>query len=118
MTIPPRNALRTPEMYEKYTNAKKQDDCFMCKAANYGNVEERWILIPNDYPYDRISDKHDMFVHRMHLSMGELTADDFKDLLYRIRLLSKENTYSGVVWNFPETQSAPGHAHVHLIKYK
>lgn len=109
--------LRTPETQKAYEEHMKlgTTDCFMCKeeGITFGN---EWKIIPNQFPYDAIAEKHDLLVLTNH------TIGTYSDASYALsmmkELLFKIQGYDAIIENAPANRSVPGHYHLHLIKYK
>lgn len=106
--------LETQRAYEKHMQIKKST-CFMCDY-NAPIIADCWKIIPNQFPYDAIAEKHDMLVLASHGNTLGFTEEEslkiMKDFLFKIQ------GYDAIIENAPANRSVPGHYHLHLIKYK
>ncbi len=112
--------LRTPQTWESYCQWRKgqdKDKCFFCSAL--GGDIGGWNIIPNDYPYDAVTERHDLLFPSSHTSsMEELGHVAQEKLDEMIAKLNKEGEYDAVIQNFANAQTVPGHFHVHLVRWK
>lgn len=109
--------LRTPETqkaYEKQMQTKKST-CFMCdyKAPL---IRGYWKLVPNEFPYDAIAEKHDMLVY--HTCESEASEEAIMELKLMKDVLFLVGGYDAIIENAPVNRTVPQHYHLHLIKYK
>lgn len=87
----------------------------MC-AADTVQKFEYWRVIPNDFPYDRIADRHCMLVPKRHVAdLGALSAEALAEY---DEIEDKLEGFDALLKNLPHDQSIPNHFHLHLIKYK
>jgi len=83
----------------------------MCRLIE--GKEGTFSIVPNEYPYDLITTKHDILIFKKHGK--NLSFNDMYDLYL---ILNKQTQYDAVLWNYPHSQSVGGHFHIHLLKYK
>lgn len=75
-----------------------------------------WKIVVNDFPYDRIAERHDMIVSLRHATEQELTPEE-RDELYEVKY-SNMQEYDIIVEATPQAKSIPTHFHLHLINTK
>jgi len=113
------NVFRTDEMITRYSDFKKtaafKSGCALCnkpalKAFKY------WYITKNDFPYDRIAEKHDMIVPFRHTNETGLTLDETAELLSIKQQYLQDYDY--LIEAAEQRRSIPKHFHLHLIKSK
>lgn len=106
--------LRKPESEEKYQEEKKNiTSCPFCEKKHI-HQWEHWKLMPNQYPYDLVAEKHDLLVLNSHNSVP---SEEEKKQLDSIKKMKFMNDYHCIIENLPQRQSISGHFHVHLMRY-
>jgi hypothetical protein len=111
---------RTQETFVKYMahiDAGHLDD--VCKLCDAPTLEQYtfWRKIPNNYPYDRVTDVHHMLVPNRHTDGDDFSADE----LAEFKTLCKGDMgkdYNYILQSFPNNMSIPDHMHYHLLKAK
>lgn len=99
-------------MWEKLEKRKKElaGKCGLCDELAERNLRGHgWMLVENYYGYDAVAEKHDLLVHAEH---GE------KDMAFLDFIFKRFTNYDCIMVNYPDAQSVPNHAHIHLIKWK
>lgn len=105
--------FRKPESEERYQLEKKEKSgCALC-AEQAKKLGKRWVIMPNEYPYDKFAEAHEMIVLASHKTSPSL-VDIF--YLWAERKNISKMGYHMIMWNFPIRQSVPGHFHLHLIR--
>jgi len=116
--------VRSSEMLEKYNVYREE------KGADYSekfafNLEEEnilhagdyWVVIPNDFPYDKVFEKHDLLVpKRVFAYASDMTKEEF-DELQQLKLDLDED-YDSILENLYETRSVHKHFHLQLCMWK
>jgi len=113
--------LRTPETWERYQNAPKHPECFMCEEPALDTVVEfdNWLIVQNEFPYDAVATRHHMLIPVRHFQFIENATPDEYDELYQIKEdIEKWDWYDCIMENFTVAQSVPAHLHYHLLKWK
>jgi hypothetical protein len=113
--------LRKVETYERYmrqmANRPADAECDLCRKARTPLVEyKHWVIVENDFPYDRIALVHDMLITKRHVSEAQLSEEelaDFRDIKQSLT----DGKYQHVLESLPRTLSIPDHHHVHLVRW-
>jgi len=111
--------MRTDETQKAYMELKERRDprspCPMCSADSELDFHY-WRIIANDFPYDKIAERHSMLVPKRHIAeLRELSAEALAEY---DEIESKITGFDALLKNLPHDQSIPDHFHLHLIKYK
>lgn len=113
--------FRNKETDDKYIKWKKngghnkKGECLFCDKRKYAKEYKHWVLIKNDFPYDRYFRVCDMLSPKRHISgMYELTLDEYIEFLDLKKKFSKK--YNVLLENFGATASL-SHWHLHLLVY-
>lgn len=103
-------------MVEKYRLAMEKEgdskECALCvkpvlTAFTY------WKIIPNDFPYDVIAERHDMLVPIRHVTELELTPEEREEFLAIKNSDAQEYDY--LIEGTYKIKSIPEHFHIHLV---
>jgi hypothetical protein len=111
---------RTQETHNKYVAEKSKlgpnAPCPLC-LRNDGTEYNFWKLIANDFPYDRVTSKHDMLVLKRHAGFDDASIEEQAELQ---QILNSEATvgYNFILQSMPKTMSIPEHLHYHLVVTK
>lgn len=101
---------------ERKTMLDAPDVCPLCDARTIESYTH-WSKIPNKYPYDAVTTKHDQLVPKRHTNGDDLTGEELAELdSLKKTALSAE--YSFVMETLSKSKSIPGHFHLHLITPK
>jgi len=76
-----------------------------------------WKVIVNDFPYDKVAQRHHMLVPLRHVAEGELTEDE-KHELFDLKPTYLNDEYQFIIEATHKTKSIPSHFHLHLIVAK
>jgi len=106
--------LRSEETFTKYSSAPKKEGCVLCSIKPI-RLFTLWKIIPNEYPYDAIADKHDMLVPIRHTN--ELDIDETLEFEQIVKDLIEEGEYEAIMKNFPKNMTVPAHTHSHLLVF-
>lgn len=117
--------LRTPETeeaYQRYLLTGDKDCCFCRELDRYKNSPFTaikrtwgfWMLMQNEYPYDRVYTTHDMLAPLRHVDWQDLTVKEVTE--YNRIMNELRGKYQQLVENLGDRQSQPGHYHIHLAK--
>lgn len=74
-----------------------------------------WKLVPNEFPYDKITKIHDMLVPLRHTV--EINDEELAELL-ELRNTYINQHYRYIMEATNRTKSIPTHFHLHLIEIK
>lgn len=104
----------THRRYMKYIEAGGLDNgCRLCEAPTLHETIY-WRIIPNNYPYDRVAEIHEMIVPKRHTVGNDLSEAERLELeLLKQTYLNKH--YSFIVESLPKAKSIPAHLHLHLM---
>ena len=109
--------LRSERLWKQYLSRPKRKWCFLC--AETTTKWGYWRVIPNQYPYDNIAEKHDLLTPVRHVATeAELTAEETAELRQIKAHLTQSGEYDVFWWNFPQAQTCPDHLHYHLLLLK
>lgn len=110
------NLFRTDAGAEKYrayrANGALERGCALCDAEPV-QVFEYWKIIPNNFPYDRIAEKHEMIVPLRHVTEGDLNDEEKAE--YPQIKNSQLQEYDYVIEVMQDKKTIPDHFHLHLI---
>lgn len=120
--------FRTKETYDIYKafceihkDKKHPSMCHLCgKIKDEQNLTfAYWKILANDFPYDRIAQKHDLLVSRRHFAEEfEMNEEERRELVeIKTRVLPEMQVYDTMIENFKKLRSVE-HYHIHLIKLK
>lgn len=107
----------------KYVLSRKKNrsvGCILCEIKQAAIKKfEHWIILPNDFPYDKLAVGHDMLVSKRHVEFeSDLSNSEKKELLeIKERYIPKAN-YDMYIENTPRLKSVKGHFHGHLLRLK
>lgn len=112
--------LRTKEGQERYRqaiiNGTLDNDCVLCRKEAI-KAFKHWKIVKNNFPYDRVAEKHDMIVSIRHTPHSELTKEELDEL----KIIKEEYIQPNYEWILEATrkkQSVPAHFHLHIIVAK
>lgn len=113
-------SLRTDAVRNKYKQFRQEHihetECRLCSAPS--KVEfEHWRIIPNDFPYDKIAEQHDMLIPKRHTRELNLNQEE-KDELVGIKRSTAMDEYEYVLESVKSKVSIPEHYHLHIIRTK
>lgn len=108
--------LRTVEVQKALKKAQKERVLKVCPLCVFKRKKDlgHFILVENEFPYDKIALSHKMLILKRH--KPELTGTEKKALESIKRKLAP--SYDAYVENSPRTKSISDHWHSHLIVYK
>ena len=121
--------MRTKETEAKYAEWKLQRGlergCPLCIEAPFNGFIycatvknfTHWKIVVNDFPYDKIVEKHHMLVPLRHVAEGGLTAEERKEL-FDLKPTYLNDEYQFIIEATHKTKSVPEHFHLHLIVAK
>lgn len=114
------DVIRTVKNLEKYFSDIKQGrttkDLRRIPSIWKGDY---WIIVPNQYPYDRIASVHDLLVPRRLIGQqSEMSKDELAELIGIKESSWFKDTYDCILENVPRRRTLKHHYHLHLIKYK
>lgn len=107
------DALRTRETLIRYTDAA--DPNFM-DTAQGTPLGEHWQIFPNEFPYDKLAERHDLLFPRRKFAEPE---DMNREEAQELALIQKDfaGDYDSILMNLPHTRSVPGYFHLHLLRF-
>ena len=108
---------KTREAYKAFHEAEEKEDiCKICEAKSLHEFEH-WRIITNDFPYDRISEKHSMLVPKRHAKEIELTDTEKKEL-FQLKSHDIINEYNYILEATKRRITNVDHYHLNLIQTK
>lgn len=112
-------SLRTPETEQKYREHIERGGLVHCPLCRIEPLKTftYWKIIPNDFPYDKVAERHDMVVPLRHVAESDLTEEEKKELK-EIKDTYVASTYVYVIEATKGFRSVPAHFHLHLITLK
>ncbi len=115
--LPDMVSLRTTAIEEAYKQWRDagglQQGCPLCRNTPLEQFTY-WKVIVNDFPYDKVAEKHHMLVPLRHVTEGELTEEE-KQELQTIKPTYLNDNYQFIIEATHKTKSVPEHFHLHLI---
>lgn len=108
--------LRSEECSQRYKECRASNPfggaCALC-AKTSTKTFAYWKIVPNDFPYDRIADVHEMIVPLRHVTENELSQEELAE--YKIIKQEHLQEYDYILEGTHKTKSIPEHFHLHLI---
>jgi len=98
---------------DRQSDLKKPDGCPLCKAESIETFTY-WRTIPNKYPYDAVTQKHEMIIPIRHCTEKDLTEVE-KNELKELKTTFINDHYIYLIEALPNSKSIPGHHHLHLV---
>jgi diadenosine tetraphosphate (Ap4A) HIT family hydrolase len=116
-----KSILRSEEVNEKYSAYKA---AMPADAPHFYDWAERvvaefdkWVLINNAFPFDKIADTHHLLIpHRVFAHLHEANPEELRELEEIKAKLASD--YDFVMENFPRNRSVPTHFHLHFVVLK
>lgn len=116
--------IRTEEMNKKYKIYRSEQGpdysekfSFDLSQENIIHEGKYWVVIPNDFPYDQIFQKHDLLIpKRIFPFASDMTQEEF-DELQRLKI-DLDTHYDAVLENLYEGRSVHKHFHLQLFVWK
>ena len=112
------HTLRTPETqkrYMEYLENEYDGHCIYCSKDHLVKEYDYWIIIENEFPYDKVWGKHHQLAPKRHIQNElSLTTYELMDLMM-IKHKYEKGNYDAVRENFPDGKSLPEHLHYHLL---
>ena len=104
------------EIYEREMEKMEgETECRLCKLLNsVKRTIGNFVIVPNEYPYDAVSDVNDMIMlkeHREHLIGSEL-----RELETIKKILSNEGYYDLLMENLAFKLSVKNHWHIQILR--
>lgn len=92
---------------------KQTNTCYLC-AARPKCEFEKWKVVKNEYPYDRIAETNDILTLKRHTDEYKITRVEQKEF-GKIKTYYINSRYDMVLENTKKKKSIPDHYHLHLI---
>lgn len=103
------------KIYEEYKKNKYDGVCIFCKREGLIAEFQKWVLIENKFPYDRIAERHELLALKRHVAnANELSKKELEELLWLESFLE----YDMMILNKKRCRTLPNHLHFHLLKLK
>lgn len=114
-----KHRLRTEEArkkYEEYIASRvPSTQCALC-AKEPIQAFTHWKIVPNNFPYDRIAEMHNMIVPIRHCVEEELTQEELTEYASIKKSILQE--YDFLMEATTKVKSIPEHFHIHLLNIK
>lgn len=115
--------LRTPDLQEKYDHhlkALKHADDHTCPLCSKEPIElyVHWKLIRNDFPYNKIAEKHLMLVPLRHVVEADFTSEEIAELRTIKHDILTSPDFDMVIEVDELYKTIPSHFHLHVIKLR
>jgi hypothetical protein len=113
------STLRTEESEKKYHEVLDSLDKSKCVLCTLPAIKtfRHWKIVLNDFPYDRIAEKHHMIVPLRHISEHDMDVNEALEFQgIKHGYIAAEYQY--MIEPTPKKKSIPEHFHVHLIVTK
>ena len=111
--------LRSKETNDRYLDLIKKGEA-LTTFKDIDAIEEwgYWKIVPDQFPYDRISKTHHLLVpKRIFASSKDMTAEERKEYESILETYAKEN-YDVYIKKLSDNKTVPGHYHLHLLTLK
>lgn len=114
------DVLRSKEILEKYKKRKEEDGALEMDLLSLKPVRpfHFWLLVENEYPYDKIAEKHHLLVPRENVSDYHQLSWGAKQELTDVRRWANGMRYDVLMENMSHRRTIKQQFHMHLIKYK
>ena len=107
---------KTAKQYERHRRSGAMDHvCMLCKKLSKKKLKH-WKIVVNDFPYDKIAERHDMIVPKRHVKEEELTAGELAELRELKKTVLQRYDYTLEATH--KLKSIPDHFHLHLLTVK
>jgi len=108
---------KTRKAYKDFIDGGGNEEvCKICEAKSLHEFNG-WRVIANDFPYDKVAEKHSMLVPKRHTKEVELSEGEKKEL-FQLKSHDVIGEYNFIIESTKKTVSIPGHYHLHLLKTK
>jgi diadenosine tetraphosphate (Ap4A) HIT family hydrolase len=112
---------RTQATHNQYEEDREQDlksnICPLCEEIPL-NVFNYWKIFPNKYPYDAVSDNHDLLLPKRHVANYQNLSKEEVEELISLKESYLNQNYTYLIEAMTKNKSIPGHLHYHLIEPK
>ena len=117
-----RNVLRTSKVLKKYSAKRRKMGALMdgidLRTLPKINKTKYWILVENEFPYDKIASKHHLLVPlRKFKYDDEMTAAERDNLFLIKKDFTQEKRYDAILETLGHNRSIPDHYHIHCITF-
>ena len=112
--------LRTPQLQQKYhdyLSTLKPNECGLCNTKPLREYTH-WLLIENDFPYDKLAEKHLMLVSKRHVVEQDFTPEEQEELRLIKHELIISPEFDMVIEITEPHKTIPPHFHLHIIKLR
>lgn len=115
-----RDSLRTQKIVKQYKQKHRKlgntfRDVDLCKLKKVKKWKH-WILVENEFPYDKIAQLHHMLVPlRKFPNEQDMTLEEWKELMNIKKSLEKD--YNAFLENSANNRTVSKLFHLHCIKY-
>ena len=117
------DVLRTEEVLSNYRRKSSTPgfDIKKFSLLDLPHVKDwkYWVLVENEFPYDKISVRHSLLVPRRHFTEDENMSSDERQELFFIKAefkMSKE--FDAILENIKHNRTVPDIYHIHCFKFK
>lgn len=111
--------LRTPALqkaYHEYLDTIPENICPLCDGLHTTiQTWNHWLLVKNDFPYDKIVQTHLMLVTKRHITEDTMTAEEFNELRSIKKELFSNPDFDMLIENTQPHKTIKDHFHLHLI---
>ena len=114
--------LRTDKVQKKYMEylaTPKSKECCFCRERDSDSIIKRkykyWLLMHNEYPYDKVYRQHDLLSSKRHVGWGDLTVNEIAE--YNIIRDELREKYEQTIENLGAASSQRGHFHIHYFNF-
>lgn len=101
--------------YRKFLREEYTGECIFCAKKSLVKEYKLWIIIENDFPYNKIASEHYILSPKRHVEEEKDLYGSERDELYKV--LDKLD-YNMRIINKKKDCSVPQHLHYHIIKLK
>lgn len=111
--------LRTDETEAKYNAFLEKLDKDICRLCEMETIKEfeYWKVLINEFPCDRVAEKHVLLVTKRHCTEDQLSEEEKNELL-QIKGSSYVNSFDYILESTRGAMSIPAHYHLQLFQIK
>jgi hypothetical protein len=116
------DVLRTPETLKVYRARRQKLGDSLAKVdltkLPFIRAWKYWVLVENEFPYDKIAKKHDLLVATRHfVHDAELDILEREELFAIKAEFAESKEYDSLLENLSHNRTVPWQYHLHCIKF-
>lgn len=109
--------LRTRKTYAKYLAGNRGEKAF--ESLPIVRSFKHWLIVGNEFPYDRIASRHDMLIPRRKIKdVFQLSVMETAELKRIMKNINTQKRYDAILLAFPWSRTVRTRLHFHLLRIK